>query len=85
MPTVPNPPEGGAAAEDLYGGQPKPYIFRGMSLVPDELRAHLALERVQYLPLEKILEYDFAHHEGLSRAQAELVAGRVSALNDCFY
>ncbi len=56
-----------------------------LSLVPAELRMHLELEEVQYLPLDRILEYDYQHHEGLSRSQVEIVAGRVSALNDCFF
>lgn len=85
VPTIPNPPEGGAEADALYGGQPKPYIVRALSLVPDELRRHVELEEVQYLPLKHIMQADYQHHEGLTRSQVEVVAGRVSALNECFY
>ena len=85
VPTVPNPPAGGEAADELYGGKPKPYIVRALSLVPDELRRHLELEEVQYLPLQHIFVTDYRHHEGFSRAQVEVVAGRVSALNECFF
>jgi hypothetical protein len=85
VPTIPNPPEGGQAADELYDSKPKPYIFRSLSLVPDEYRAHVGLEQVQYLPPKHILEYDYQHHEGLTRAQVEVVAGRVSALNECFF
>jgi hypothetical protein len=84
VPTIPNPPEGGEVAKAMYGSF-KPYIMRAMSLVPEEFNDHIALERAQYLPLERIMEYDFNHHDGLTRPQAEVVAGRVSALNDCFY
>ena len=84
-PTVPNGPNGGALAETLYGGRPMPYIIRAMSLVPEEVRLHLALEQAQYLPLHRIQEYGYAHHDGLTRVQAEIVAGRISALNGCFY
>ncbi len=84
-PTIPNPPEGGDEAAELYDGQPKPFIIRGMSLVPDEVRLHLEMEEVQYLPLRHIMEPNYQHHDGLSRAQAEVVAGRISALNECFY
>lgn len=84
-PTIPNPPDGGPEAEELYGGQPKPYIVRGLSLVPSELRMHLEQEEVQYLPMKHILEPQYQHHDGLTRSQAEIVAGRVSALNECFY
>ena len=85
MPTVPNPPDGGETADDLYGGQPKPYIMRSLSLVPDEFRAHIGLEQIQYTRLDRIIDYAYQHHEGLTRPQTEVVAGRVSALNECFY
>ncbi|MBO22384.1 MAG: hypothetical protein CMM26_08460 [Rhodospirillaceae bacterium] len=84
VPTIPNPPEGGERAKAMYGPF-KPYIMRAMSLVPEEFADHIALERAQYLPLEKIMDFDFDHHDGLTRPQAEVIAGRVSALNDCFY
>ena len=84
-PTIPNPPEGGPEADELYGGHPKPYIVRGLSLVPSELQMHLEQEQVQYLPMGKILEPQYQHHEGLTRSQAEIVAGRISALNECFF
>jgi hypothetical protein len=64
---------------------PMPYIVRAMSLVPDELRAHLELEIAHYTRLDKLFDYQYQHHEGLTRPQTEVVAGRVSALNDCFY
>lgn len=85
VPTVPNQPDGGADAEALYGGKPKPYIMRSMSLVPEEYRDHVAMEQVQYMPLDRVLTYDYQYHEGLTRPQVEVVAGRVSALNECFY
>ena len=85
VPTIPNPPEGGTAAEEHYGGKPKPYIFRSLSLVPAEMRAHIALEEIQYTDLSRIMDYTYQHHEGLTRPQTEVVAGRVSALNECFY
>jgi hypothetical protein len=85
VPTVPNLPDGGAVAEALYGDKPKPYIMRSMSLVPDEYRAHVEMEQAQYMPLATVLKYDHQHHDGLTRPQVEVVAGRVSALNECFY
>jgi hypothetical protein len=85
IPTVPNGPAGGDIGASLYHGQPMPYIVRAMSLVPDELRAHLELEIAHYTRLDKLFDYQYQHHEGLTRPQTEVVAGRVSALNDCFY
>ncbi len=85
IPTIPNGPAGGEIGEALYHGMPMPYIVRALSLVPDELRAHVELEEAHYTRLNKIMDYDYQHHVGLTRPQAEVVAGRVSALNDCFY
>jgi hypothetical protein len=83
--TVPNGAAGGEIGKSLYHGQPMPYIVRALSLVPEELRAHVELEVAHYTRLDKLFDYSYQHHDGLTRPQAELVAGRVSALNDCFY
>jgi hypothetical protein len=85
VPTIPNGPAGGEIGEALYHGMPMPYIVRALSLVPEELRAHVELEEAHYTRLDKIMDYAYQHHDGLTRPQAEVVAGRVSALNDCFY
>lgn len=85
VPTIPNGSDGGTIGAALYQGHPMPYIVRALSLVPAELRAHLELEIAHYTRLDKLFDYDYQHHEGLTRPQAEVVAGRVSALNDCFY
>jgi len=85
VPTIPNGPAGGEIGQALYQGHPMPYIVRAMSLVPEELRAHVELEVAHYTRLDKLIDYEYQHHEGLTRPQAEVVAGRVSALNDCFY
>jgi hypothetical protein len=85
VPTIPNFPEGGEDAKALYGENLKTYIVRGLSLVPDEVRMHLELEEAQYLPMGKIFVPDYQHHEGFTRAQCEVVAGRVSAINECFF
>jgi alkylhydroperoxidase family enzyme len=85
VPTIPNVPDCGPFGTELYGGHFKPYIMRGLSLVPDEYRAHVALEQAQYNPLPKVPVVEYCHHAGLTRPQVEVVAGRVSALNDCFY
>ena len=85
VPTVPNLPEGGEEAAEIYGEDYRPYIIRSLSLVPDEMRRHLELEEVQYLPMKNVFVADYQHHEGFTRSQVELIAGRVSALNECFY
>lgn len=85
VPTIPNVPDCGEFGTALYGGHFKPYIMRGLSLVPHEYHTHVALEQVQYNPLPKVPVVEYCHHDGLTRPQVEIVAGRVSAINDCFY
>lgn len=85
VPTVPNFPEGGEMARDLYGEAPKPYIVRGLSIVPAELRVHLEMETAQYSQLDKVRDFTYQHHEALTRPQTEIVAGRISAINACFF
>ncbi|MAF47457.1 MAG: hypothetical protein CMM10_04275 [Rhodospirillaceae bacterium] len=84
VPTIPAGPDGGDFGLALFGPW-QPYIMRGLSLVPDEYQAHHDLEEVQYMPSAHFMEFDYQHHEGLTRPQAEIVASRVSALNECFY
>ena len=85
VPTIPNLPEGGEAAQELYGDNPKAYIHRGMSLVPAEFKRHFELEIAQYLSPPQIIDPDYVHHGSLNRPQVEIVAGRVSAINECFF
>jgi hypothetical protein len=59
------------------------YVLRALTLTPNEVRAWTQLAGAQYLSLR-----DMTYREtgrALDRAQMELVAGRVSALNACFY
>jgi hypothetical protein len=69
---------------DLYGGAPfVPNIVRALSLVPDEARALQRSSAAHYLAVERI--GDPSARRSLDRMQMELVAARVSALNECFY
>ncbi|RMH82510.1 MAG: hypothetical protein D6683_02870 [Actinomyces sp.] len=56
---------------------------QALSAVPAEREALFALHPVLYLSLEEMA--DFTIVKGLSRTQLELLAGRTSRLNDCFY
>lgn len=59
-------------------------IHRAMSLVPDEVRSFFDLCEHQYLG--GLAMRDFGReYRAITHAQIELVAGRVSALNGCFY
>lgn len=83
--TVPNAPAGGEVAESLYGGSEAANILRSLSLVPDEARRLIRMMAREYFSMETIFDLKFSSHEALSRPQIELVAARVSALNQCFY
>jgi hypothetical protein len=55
-----------------------------LTLVPDEARSFFDLVAHQYLPGPAMR--DFTHeYRAVSHAQIELIAGRVSALNQCTY
>lgn len=68
---------------DLYRGEFVPNIMRALSLVPDEARALQRSSDAHYVPVSKIT--DPTVRRALDRSQMELVAARVSALNECFY
>jgi hypothetical protein len=72
---------------DLYGGARRaPNVVRALSLVPDEVRLLRALAPSHYVPFERVPDPSFTPAgRALSRAQMELIAARVSALNECFY
>jgi alkylhydroperoxidase family enzyme len=69
---------------DLYGDTPfVPNIMRALSLVPDEARALQRSSNAHYVPVAQI--GDPTVRKSLDRMQIELLAARVSALNECFY
>jgi hypothetical protein len=69
---------------DVYGGADfVPNIVRALSLVPDEVRALRRATESHYVPVAQI--GDPTVRRALDRPQMELVAARVSALNECFY
>jgi len=73
-----------APERDLYGGAPRTgNVIRALSLVPDEVRAMADLSAAQYLTMRQMMRLDSPR--AIGRAQIELVAGRVSALRECFY
>ena len=82
MPLLPASLPSGENA-DLWEAPQAPYVIRAMSLVPDAVRDLELLSAAHYLPMDRLL--DFKQGGELSRPQIELVAGRVSALNECFY
>jgi len=74
-----------AEGRALFGGRSLvPNVARALSLVPDAVRQLFELSEAHYLPLDDVVD-PRARTRALSRPQMELVAGRVSALNECFY
>jgi hypothetical protein len=60
-----------------------PNVRRALSLVPAEAQAFEEMGAVMYLPLDDLME--FGRDRAISRPQMELLAARVSAINQCFY
>lgn len=82
---VPWLPLDSAVGRELFEGRPLvPNVARALSLVPDAVRQLKELSEAHYLPIDLVTN-PRARVAALSRAQMELVAGRVSALNECFY
>lgn len=69
---------------DLYDEGMVPNIERALSLVPDEVRALRAIAEPHYMSFAEIAD-PTTRLPHLDRLQMELVAARVSALNECFY
>ena len=75
----------GTEDEDLYAGRPTAaHIYQAMSLVPNSVKGFFDLVVNQYLPPQAMTDFD-NEYRAISHAQIELVAGRVSALNQCVY
>ena len=86
VPIIPAGPKGGAPAQALYGETEfVANIFSALSLVPDEASGVMQLGQTQYVEARDFQNFKFFRDENFSRAQLELVAARISALNNCFY
>lgn len=84
VPTV--PPDGAVGKEaDLWPNGRAANVVRALTLVPDALRDWKALSNAQYLPFEEIGNFGPSDARALDRTQIELVAARVSSINECFY
>ena len=76
----------GTAEADLWPANRTGNVIRALSLAPDEVRTLHDLGGAHYIDHGLVRDPSASREGGaLSRAQIELVAGRVSMLNDCFY
>lgn len=70
---------------DLFPGGRTGNVVRAMSLVPEAVRVLKVLSAAHYVPMAAVGNPATNEGRAISRSQIELVAGRVSALNECFY
>ncbi len=68
---------------DLYN-EGDSNIRRALTSVPDEQRGFFSIVSAFYLSGRETRDFS-AEHRAITRSQIELLAGRVSALNECFY
>ena len=84
---VPMLPRDGLSGPEanLWPGGRSANVLRALSLVPEALRDWLALSGALYLSVQDMS--NMVKHEGrnINRLQMELIAARVSAINECFY
>lgn len=86
--SIPGGRRGKQEAIDTYGSnavEGAPFIYRALSLVPEEAQGLIALGAAQYLEIGDFMDLNFSYDSSITRAQCELVAARVSAINECFY
>ncbi len=78
-------PEDASGPEaELYGeGRFVPNVRRALSLVPAEARGFGDVGSVHYFAIDDMM--DLTRQRAITRPQIELLAARVSALNQCFY
>lgn len=84
VPTI-QPSDAGPNEADLYPGGRTGNVISAMSLVPDSVRMLITLSDAHYIPMSSVPVPGDNGGRALSRSQIELIAGRVSAISECFY
>ncbi|MCB1645363.1 MAG: hypothetical protein KDI36_07915 [Pseudomonadales bacterium] len=75
----------GEREQDLWRPGRTANVLRALSSVPNAVRDWLALAEAQYLSIARMAHFGEFDDRSINRMQMELVAGRVSAWNQCFY
>lgn len=70
---------------DLWPNGRSANVVRAFSLVPAAVKDWLALSSAQYLSVQGMANLVKQDDRSINRMQMELVAARVSAINECFY
>ena len=80
------PTDGATGAEsDLWKNGKTANVLRALSLVPNAVRGWMLVAGAQYLSMQGMMNFSGDLGRSIDRMQMELVAGRVSAINECFY
>ena len=79
------PADGLSDADSDLWGEMTANVLRALSLVPDCVRTWLSLSDAMYVPLHFMGQPGLETGRPIDRMQTELVAGRVSSHNECFY
>jgi hypothetical protein len=82
VPTI-DPKRIGPDEAPIYAGGPA-HIRRALTSVPETARTFWKMANVLYLPGHQMRDFD-NEFRAITHAQIELVAGRVSAINQCVY
>lgn len=84
VPTI--PPHGAVGREaGLWPNNRSAHVIRALTLVPQALRDWLELADAQYLSVPRMANFGQDDQRSIDRKQMELVAARVSAVNECYY
>lgn len=70
---------------DLWSANRTGNVVRALSLVAEEVRTLKDLSAAHYLAMSDVRKVGYNAGRSISRNQIELLAGRTSALNACFY
>ena len=84
VPTIPADAATGKYA-DLWASGSAANVVRALSLVPDAVRDWQKVAGAQYLSLQDMQNFVQDDNRSINRMQMELIAGRVSSVNECFY
>lgn len=76
-------PDAGEKYDERFGPSAS-NVRRALSLVPEEARGFFDVVSAQYLDAAQMRDFD-TMHRAIDRAQIELIAGRISFLNQCAY
>lgn len=83
VPTI--PVDGAVGNESDLWGERTANVVRALSLVPDAVRDWYLIAGAQYLSIKGMANLIKDDNRSINRMQMELIAGRVSAVNECFY